>query len=103
VNTQEASRQVIASGEQSPGDSIKSAMEPNFDRFRLICQIKDDFTQLKKQMVLEGGVNDSIQNAGLLGEQRKSCWQLPTKHLAMFASDYLGGSSAQSHIDTNMT
>ena len=33
--------------------SIKSAMEPNFDRFRLICQIKDDFEQLKKQMVLE--------------------------------------------------
>jgi hypothetical protein len=44
VNTQEASRQVPASGEQSlAGISIKSAMEPNFDRFRLICQIKDDF------------------------------------------------------------
>ena len=76
--------------------SIKSTMEPNFDRFRLICQIKDDFEQLKKQMVLEGGAN-----AGLLGGQRKSCRQLPTKNLALFASGYLAGSAAQSHIDTN--
>ena len=75
---------------------MKSAMEPNSDRFRLISQIKDDFEQLKKQMVLDGGVK-----AGLPAEQRKSCRQLPTKNLAMFASDYLGGSSAQSHLDTN--